>query len=111
MTPPTETPESLLVKLQALELEFGRLPQKQRNAPRVLDLDLIAMGSQIRDTPFLILPHPRATERAFVLQPLAEIVPNIVLPGQSSTIIELLQRLPSGQTVIKALLANPAGST
>jgi 2-amino-4-hydroxy-6-hydroxymethyldihydropteridine diphosphokinase len=65
-----ESPESLLKKLQALEKEFGRRPKKILNEPRPLDLDLIAFGTAVRNSPELILPHPRAHERRFVLQPL-----------------------------------------
>jgi 2-amino-4-hydroxy-6-hydroxymethyldihydropteridine diphosphokinase len=84
-----ETPESLHAKLQALEKEFGRQPKKVFNEARPLDLDLIAFGSETRDTPALVLPHPRAHLRKFVLQPLAEIAPDFILPGQTKTVAEL----------------------
>ena len=90
---PGETPESLLARLQALEKEFGRQPKKIHNEPRPLDLDLIAFGSEVRNTPQLTLPHPRAHLREFVLQPLSEIAPGLVLPGQTETVIQLLARL------------------
>jgi 2-amino-4-hydroxy-6-hydroxymethyldihydropteridine diphosphokinase len=89
-----ETPESLLEKLQCLEREFGRLPKKILNEARPLDLDLIAFSGEIRQTQQLVLPHPCAHERRFVLQPLSEIAPNLILPGQSETVTELLQTLP-----------------
>ena len=88
-----ETPESLHTKLQALEKEFGRAPKKVLNEPRPLDLDMIAFGSEMRNSPELILPHPRAHLRKFVLQPLAEIVPDFILPGQKKTATELLAAL------------------
>ena len=94
-----ETPESLLKKLQALEMEFGRVPKKVVNEPRPLDLDLITFGDEQRKTPELTLPHPRAHQRRFVLQPLAQIAPNFVLPGQSKTVVELLNNLPEGEKV------------
>jgi 2-amino-4-hydroxy-6-hydroxymethyldihydropteridine diphosphokinase len=78
----SETPESLLKKLQALEQEFGRLPKKALNESRPLDLDLIAFKAEVRNTPQLVLPHPRAHLRGFVLEPLAEIAPDFVLPAQ-----------------------------
>ena len=84
-----ETPESLLKKLQAIEIEFGRQPKTVFNEPRPLDLDLIAFGLETRNTPELVLPHPRAHLRSFVLQPLAEITPDFVLPGQMKTVAEL----------------------
>jgi 2-amino-4-hydroxy-6-hydroxymethyldihydropteridine diphosphokinase len=89
-----ETPESLLAELQVLEREFGRRPKKMRNEPRPLDLDLIAFGEQTRATAELTLPHPRAHERRFVLQPLSEIAPDLILPGRSKTVAQLLADLP-----------------
>jgi 2-amino-4-hydroxy-6-hydroxymethyldihydropteridine diphosphokinase len=88
-----ETPQSLLSKLQDLEREFGRAPKTVLNEPRPLDLDLIAFGSQTLHGPRLSLPHPRAHLRRFVLQPLVEIAPNLILPGQSQTARVLLDRL------------------
>ena len=88
-----ETPESLVEKLQALEREFGRREKQIHNEPRPLDLDLIAFGGETRDTPSLILPHPRAHLRHFVLEPLNEIAPDLVLPGQAKTIRQLLGAL------------------
>src|ERR1700743_1766798 len=76
---PDETPESLLQKLQALEQEFGRTPKKVVNESRPLDLDLLAFGNEVRSTPQLTLPHPRAHLRRFVLQPLAEIASDLFL--------------------------------
>lgn len=90
---PGETPESLLGKLQGLETEFGRAPKKELNEPRPLDLDLIMFGSEQRATEKLTLPHPRAAEREFVLQPLAEIAPDLVFPGQDRNVVQLLESL------------------
>jgi 2-amino-4-hydroxy-6-hydroxymethyldihydropteridine diphosphokinase len=96
-----ETPESLLKKLQALEKEFGRQPIKIPNAPRRLDLDLIAFGSETRNSPEIVLPHPRARRRKFVLQPLAEIAPDLVLPGGRQNVAELLAALPADETAVR----------
>jgi 2-amino-4-hydroxy-6-hydroxymethyldihydropteridine diphosphokinase len=97
----TETPESLLQKLQTLEKEFGRPPKKVLNEPRSLDLDLIAFGTETRNSAGLILPHPRAHLRRFVLQPLGEIAPDLILPGQAKTISQLLAGLPAEETVMR----------
>jgi len=94
-----ETPESLLNKLQELEREFGRSRGHIINEPRSLDLDLIVFGAETRITPNLILPHPRAQVRRFVLQPLSEIAPELVLPGRKETVSQLLAGLPAGETV------------
>lgn len=93
-----ETPESLLAELQMLEKEFGRAPKLVLNDPRPLDLDLIAFGSEVRATPSLTLPHPRAHLRRFVLAPLAEVAPDFVLLGQTQTVAELLAVLPSEES-------------
>ena len=101
LTPrPDETPESLLEKLQALEKELGRAPKKILNEPRPLDLDLIAFGNETRSSPALILPHPRARERRFVLQPLSEIAPDLILPGQTQTVAQLLASLRDRETCV-----------
>jgi 2-amino-4-hydroxy-6-hydroxymethyldihydropteridine diphosphokinase len=94
-----ETPETLLAKLQALEKEFGRRPKVLRNEARPLDLDLIAFGDEVRSTPELVLPHPRAHTRRFVLEPLAELAPELILPGQKKTVRELLAAAPAGDLV------------
>jgi 2-amino-4-hydroxy-6-hydroxymethyldihydropteridine diphosphokinase len=96
-----ETPESLLRKLQRLEKEFGRTPKKVLNEARPLDLDVIAFGNEVRATPELTLPHPRAHLRQFVLQPLAEIAPDLILPGQGRPVSELLRELTSVEIVRK----------
>lgn len=89
-----ETPQSLLHQLTELEKEFGRQPKKILNEPRVLDLDLIAFGRRIINSPELTLPHPRASMRRFVLEPLNQIAPDFVLPGQTKSVRELLLTLP-----------------
>lgn len=96
-----ETPESLLKKLQNLEKEFGRTPKKILNEPRPLDLDLIAFGNETRNSPELILPHPRAHLRKFVLQPLNEIAPDLILAGQGKTVLQILDELGSQETIVK----------
>jgi 2-amino-4-hydroxy-6-hydroxymethyldihydropteridine diphosphokinase len=96
-----ETPESLLKKLRELEKQFGREPKAVLNEPRPLDLDLIAFGTKTRNSPELILPHPRAHLRRFVLQPLSEISPDFVLPGQGRTVAELLAGLPPDEIVTR----------
>lgn len=84
-----ETPESLLAKLHSLEGRFGRHRSGILNEPRSLDLDLIAFGSEQCATTQLVLPHPRAAQRQFVLGPLAEILPEFKAPGWSGTAAEL----------------------
>jgi 2-amino-4-hydroxy-6-hydroxymethyldihydropteridine diphosphokinase len=96
-----ETPESLLGKLHELETEFGRKPKLILNEPRPLDLDLIAFGNVIKNSPDLILPHPRAHLRKFVLQPLSEIAPELILPGQKKAVSKLLAELASEEMLTR----------
>jgi 2-amino-4-hydroxy-6-hydroxymethyldihydropteridine diphosphokinase len=77
-------PEAVLARLLEIERAMGRA-RAERNAPRTLDLDLIAHGRERRDTPALVLPHPRAHERLFVMGPLAEIAPGWRHPVLGST--------------------------
>jgi 2-amino-4-hydroxy-6-hydroxymethyldihydropteridine diphosphokinase len=75
---------ALLQALLAIEQAHGR-ERPYRNAPRTLDLDLLLYGDEIiDDAPTLIVPHPRMHERAFVLAPLAEVSPDLVIPGRGA---------------------------
>lgn len=85
----------LLDLLQDVERRHGR-QRPYRNAPRTLDLDLLAYGNLRLDSPRLTLPHPRMRERAFVLRPLADIDPGFVLPEGS---VDALLRACAGQAV------------
>ncbi|MDM0040311.1 2-amino-4-hydroxy-6-hydroxymethyldihydropteridine diphosphokinase [Variovorax sp. J22G21] len=76
---------ALLGAMQQLELQAGR-ERPYRNAPRTLDLDLLQHGDDALDTPTLTLPHPRMTQRAFVMLPLAEIAPELVTPQQLAAV-------------------------
>jgi 2-amino-4-hydroxy-6-hydroxymethyldihydropteridine diphosphokinase len=76
-------PRELLDELFAVEAHFGR-ERSVRNAPRTLDLDLVLYGDVVQDDPYVTLPHPRMHERAFVLVPLAEIAPGLIVPGRGT---------------------------
>ena len=86
----------LLAELQRLEREAGRVRENEvRNGPRTLDLDLIFHGDARVNEPDLELPHPRAEERLFVLEPLAEIAPEMKLPGCQKSVRERVRELRS----------------
>ena len=74
-------PAALLAALQALEVALGRPPRHERWGPRIIDLDLLAHGRERRSEAALTLPHPGIVERNFVLYPLADIAPDLDLPG------------------------------
>ena len=85
----------LLEITQSIEKKLGRPPTTERNEPRIIDIDLLYFGDEIIDSENLVLPHPRIAERRFVLQPLADIRPDLVLPGQKQSVAKLLDALES----------------
>ena len=88
-------PHELMTALGRIEDAFGR-ERSVRNAPRTLDLDLIAYGRLSGDLEGLILPHPRAAERRFVMGPIAEIAPAWVHPTQGGRADDLAQTASVG---------------
>ena len=95
-------PEDLLKSLLAIEREMGRdRGREQRKGPRIIDLDILLFGEEIIDSPELTVPHPAMQKRRFVLEPLAEIAPEVVHPRLKKNIAELLRELPVGQSVRK----------
>jgi 2-amino-4-hydroxy-6-hydroxymethyldihydropteridine diphosphokinase len=102
------SPEELLVALQGIEVDMGRPADHRENDSRTIDLDIICYGDLRIDAPNLELPHPRAHLRSFVLVPLAEIAPALVLPGQSKTAQELANGCrPAGRMIV----ISPRGSS
>lgn len=90
----TLAPQALLAELQRLELAAGR-ERPYRNAPRTLDLDILLYDDLTLETPALTIPHPRMAERAFVLQPLAEIAPHLLAAQQLDAVRgQTVERLP-----------------
>lgn len=75
-------PRELLEHMLAVERNLGRLRDGARFGPRTIDLDLLLYGDAVVSEPGLEIPHPRLTERAFVLEPLAELDPDLVIPGR-----------------------------
>jgi 2-amino-4-hydroxy-6-hydroxymethyldihydropteridine diphosphokinase len=90
------SPMELLLALQGIETSFGRSRKGIRNEARIIDLDLISFGEQRVESERLILPHPRATQRLFVLQPLLQIWPDFIFPGDSLSVKEHIRILQSG---------------
>lgn len=99
------TPGELLARTRRIEAELGRSAIAARNAPRVIDVDLLYFGGQSLALEGLVLPHPRLTRRRFVLQPLAEIRPGLRLPGDPVRIDEHLRNLASDEPALAVVRA------
>lgn len=85
------SPTELLLKMQEIEVEMGRI-REERWGPRFIDLDLLVFNKTSMRSPLLELPHPRLIERDFVLIPLADIAPNLIIPGPGKTVFEILSK-------------------
>jgi 2-amino-4-hydroxy-6-hydroxymethyldihydropteridine diphosphokinase len=96
---------TLMEKTQAMEIRLGRLRATERNAPRVIDIDLLYFGDEVIDEGDLVIPHPGIRERRFVLQPLADIRPELVLPGCGENVAGMLARL--GETEAALVVYDP----
>jgi 2-amino-4-hydroxy-6-hydroxymethyldihydropteridine diphosphokinase len=93
--------ENLLQELAVIESSLGRERSGERNLSRTIDLDLLYLGNVKMTTPEIELPHPRAAVRRFVLEPLAEIRPDLKLPGQKKSVKALLSKLPNAEQVVR----------
>jgi 2-amino-4-hydroxy-6-hydroxymethyldihydropteridine diphosphokinase len=94
----TQTPERLMTTFLGIEQEMGR-ERTQPKGPRVIDIDILLFGDRIVSSPELTIPHRAMHQRRFVLEPLAEIAPQIRHPVLEKTVRELLEKLPAGQIV------------
>jgi 2-amino-4-hydroxy-6-hydroxymethyldihydropteridine diphosphokinase len=91
-----QTPRALLDRLLEIERELGRTRDGPRYGPRTIDLDLLLFGDEVVDEPGLTVPHPRLHERLFVLEPLFELDPGLLVPerGSLAAMIAELQSPP-----------------
>jgi len=102
-----ETPEALLDLCQSLERRAGRPEIHSSRQSRELDLDIILFGQEIIRSERLTVPHPRAFQRAFVLVPLNDIVPDAMFPDQGKTVSNLLRELPDSCSIQLYSTNNP----
>jgi 2-amino-4-hydroxy-6-hydroxymethyldihydropteridine diphosphokinase len=91
------SPGELLRQTQTIERQLGRDVIREKNAPRIIDIDILYFGTDLYHDALLTLPHPEMTHRRFVLQPLADIRPELILPGDDITITDHLLHLDSAE--------------
>jgi 2-amino-4-hydroxy-6-hydroxymethyldihydropteridine diphosphokinase len=92
-------PNELLKELQNLEIDMGRPKDHEHNAPRPIDIDIIYAENTTVETERITIPHPLWAERRFVVEPLANLRPDLILPGKNKTISEILTSLPENPKV------------
>ena len=84
-------PLQLLDEVKIIEMKMGRKPNKKKNRPRTLDIDILAVGDILIRSKLLEIPHPKIIERKFVLKPWNDIAPNFLVPNSDKNIAELLK--------------------
>jgi 2-amino-4-hydroxy-6-hydroxymethyldihydropteridine diphosphokinase len=93
------TAEEWLAKIKKIETTLQRVRTEDRNAPRPIDVDILFCGSQIVDSDLLQVPHARWAERRFVVQPLADVRPELALPGTESPVMKILAQMDGNDDV------------
>ncbi len=93
------TAEEWLPKVKKIENTLHRLRSEDRNAPRTIDIDILFTADEVVDSDLLQIPHPRWAERRFVVEPLAEVRPDLTLPGSPDSVRKILERMPASDDV------------
>ncbi len=102
-------PVDLLTEIKKIEIKAGRIPQSKKNIPRILDIDILAIGNLQIQSDILEIPHPGIIERIFVLKPWSDISPEFTLPDSSQTIFDLLENTADISVVRMVLILDKEG--
>ena len=102
-------PVDLLTELKKIEIKVGRIPENKKNFPRILDIDILAIGDLQIHSVLLEIPHPGIFERKFVLKPWSDIAPEFTLPSSSATISDLLVNTADSSEVRMVLILDKEG--
>ena len=103
-------PLDLLNEIKKIEKKTGRDSKSKKNMPRILDIDILAIGDLQIHSELLEVPHPRISERKFVLKPWKDIAPNFQLPESSATIADLLDKTEDSSQVRMVLILDKENS-
>jgi len=95
MAQTTLSPTELLSAVQKIEKCMGRINRSRRGEPRFIDIDVLLYGEEVIESPELTLPHPGMKKRLFVLVPLADLAPELVMPGETRTVDEIANEVSS----------------
>ena len=96
----------LIARFQSVEHELGRSPARKPNASRLMDIDVIYADNLRVESEHITVPHPRWFKRRFVVQPLSDVRPDLVIPAQTTTVREILRNLSDKHRVTLSLPAN-----
>ena len=102
-------PVDLLKEIKKIEIKSGRIPENKKNLPRILDIDILAIGDLQIQSVSLEIPHPRIFERKFVLKPWNDIAPEFTLPNSSATVSDLLVNTTDSSEVRMVLILDKEG--
>ena len=102
-------PIDLLTEIKKIEIKAGRVPESKKNMPRILDIDILAIGDLIIQSALLEIPHPRVLERRFVLKPWNDIAQEFTLPDSSQTVSDLLENTADCSKVRMVLILDKEG--
>ena len=102
-------PLDLLNEIKIIEIKVGRIPEDKKNMPRILDIDILAIGNMQIQSPLLIIPHPGIPERKFVLKPWSDVASTFILPNSLKTVSDLLVNTTDASDVRMVLVLDKEG--